>query len=80
MKNKAAQQLGKLGGQKTAERGSNYYRDIGKQGAAKRWRKPIIVKSEPVGLPPLEDLAKTSKATVVPGAGMLIEQKEESSS
>lgn len=38
MKNKAAQTLGRRGGQKTAKRGKSYYSLIGKQGAAKRWR------------------------------------------
>lgn len=37
MKNEAAQSLGRRGGQKTAERGRDYYRSIGKQGAVARW-------------------------------------------
>ena len=34
-----ALQLGKRGGMKTALKGSDYYRTIGKKGAAKRWKK-----------------------------------------
>ncbi len=39
MKNTAAQELGKLGGQKTARRGRDYYAALGKKGMAKRWGK-----------------------------------------
>ena len=40
MKNKAAQELGKLGGLKTKKKGKAYYSKIGKLGAKKRWEDP----------------------------------------
>lgn len=36
--NKAAQELGKLGGNKTKLKGKKYYSNIGKLGAKKRWK------------------------------------------
>jgi len=36
LKNKAAQALGKLGGQATAKRGSEYYKEISKKGVRMR--------------------------------------------
>jgi hypothetical protein len=34
-----AERLGQRGGQTTAKRGAEYYRKIGKLGAARRWKK-----------------------------------------
>ena len=39
MKSKAAQELGKLGGQKTAKKhGKKHFSEAGKKGMAKRWK------------------------------------------
>ena len=44
-KNKAAQQLGKRGGKKTASKyGKDYFKKIGKKGAIKRWNKDVLFK------------------------------------
>lgn len=37
-----ARQLGKLGGEKTKQRGKEYYRRIGRKGLAKRYKKPAL--------------------------------------
>jgi len=37
-----AKQLGKRGGDKTKEKGSDYYRRIGRKGALKRWKKRAV--------------------------------------
>ncbi len=34
-----AKQLGKRGGDQTRKRGRDYYREIGRKGAFKRWKK-----------------------------------------
>lgn len=39
----AARLLGKRGGTKTAQRGSEYYREIGKRGAQKRWQTHLFI-------------------------------------
>lgn len=38
-KNEAAQALGRKGGKKTAEKGKDYMRELGRRGALKRWGK-----------------------------------------
>jgi len=41
-----AKQLGRLGGEKTKLRGKEYYSQIGKKGAKKRWRKKLSVSQQ----------------------------------
>lgn len=44
MKNKAAQSLGKLGGQATAKKlGSKHFSEAGKKGMAKRWHSKLCI-------------------------------------
>ena len=48
MKNKAAQELGKLGGTKTKERhGLKHFSDAGKKGMLKRWGNKKVISQAP---------------------------------